>query len=73
VIDYIEQREVLAVKALLDKQIFEAISMEMPNIIKQSKEPHHKKHPVETAEEFSRFIMPPQPESYIKCPLHDFL
>jgi hypothetical protein len=73
VIDYIEQREVLGAQALLDKQIFQSISMQLPRIIKSSKEPHKKKHPVETATEFSHCIMPPQPESYIKCPQHDFL
>ncbi len=71
-IEYSEDIEVLPVKKLLDKKIQIINTIQLQAIGNSIKKADKTNQADEINSHFSKWLMPPQPEAYIKCPRYDF-
>ena len=73
VIDYLEDIEVSPVKNEWQNTIQPANKIELSTIVKRIKEDNKITRSGKIKTHFNKWILPPQPQAYIKCPRYDFL
>ncbi len=71
-IEYSEDIEVLPVKQLLEKEIQVTNTIRLQAIDSSIKKEDKTNQTDEIITHFNKWLMPPQPEEYIKCPRYDF-
>jgi len=73
VIDYLEDIEVSTVKNEGENRIRSANKKELTTYVKRIKEDNKITRSGKIKTHFNKWILPPQPQAYIKCPRYDFL
>ena len=71
-IEYLEDIEVLPVKKAWEKKAPLTSEIKLPAIDKSKKEDNRINKADEIITHFNKWVMPPQPQAYIKCPRYDF-
>lgn len=71
-IDFIEEIQLFPVQKQKDKEPTKVIAFPLPVKVKDIKEIIKETKSLEPASTVDNYIMPPQPEAYIKAPRHDF-
>ena len=71
-IEYLEYIEVPPVKKTWKKRALLTNTIQSP-VIDSIKEYHKTNKADEIITHFAKWVMPPEPQAYIKCPRYDFL
>jgi protein involved in polysaccharide export with SLBB domain len=72
VIEYSEDIEVLPIKQVFEKKIQVLNTIQLPVIGHSIKKGYKTNEAAEIIIHFNKWVMPPQPQAYIKCPRYDF-
>ena len=72
VIDYSEELEVLPLKQLLDKKIQITNTIQLETFANSIKREDKTNQADEIIIHFNKWLMPPQPQGYLKSPRYDF-
>jgi hypothetical protein len=72
VIDFIQEIQLFPVQKQREKEPTKVIAIPLSVKVKEIKELIKEAKPPEPASPADNYIMPPQPEGYIKPPRHDF-
>ena len=72
-IAYAEVINTLLLSPVVKKSNTPVIKITALTVVRKSTTAKEIKEPDESVIPFHKYNMPPQPQGYIKCPLHDFL